>query len=231
MDGAPQFDRASRDQAFGYECRRCLRCRRHKRIQLNPYEVARLAYSRSISTTAFRTLYTVDGRGVELAQAPNGDCVFLGPEGCTVHPDRPLVCRLYPLGRFVSFDGTESFRPATPHPDSEGVYHDRGAIADFLEAQGAEPFIRAADAYMAWLTRAVEVLSAATGRSPDAVLERTGPERTVGDERLLDLDAAVAEHCAASGTREPADPEARCRLHLSILHLQLETEEGASDGV
>jgi uncharacterized protein len=226
MDGAPQFDRASRDQPFGYECRRCLRCCRHKRIQLNPYEVARLAYGRGMSTTAFRALHTVDGQGLELAQAENGDCVFLGPEGCTVHPDRPLVCRLYPLGRFVSFDGTESFTTASPHPQSEGVYHGRGAVADFLEAQGAEPFIEAADAYMAWLTRAVEVLSAATGQPPEALLERTA-----GDDRLLDLDAAIAEHCAAAATPEPTDPEARRRLHLSILHHRLEIEEGASHGI
>lgn len=27
----------------------------------------------------------------------NGQCVFLGPAGCTVHDDRPEGCRLYPL--------------------------------------------------------------------------------------------------------------------------------------
>lgn len=27
----------------------------------------------------------------------NGQCVFLGPGGCSVHDDRPEGCRLYPL--------------------------------------------------------------------------------------------------------------------------------------
>ena len=29
-----------------------------------------------------------------LKQTESGACVFLGAEGCMVHPDRPLVCRL-----------------------------------------------------------------------------------------------------------------------------------------
>ena len=28
-----------------------------------------------------------------LAHAPNGDCVYLGPQGCTIHATKPLMCR------------------------------------------------------------------------------------------------------------------------------------------
>jgi Fe-S-cluster containining protein len=225
MEGAPKFDQADRDQAFGYECHRCLRCCRHKRIQLNPYEVARLAQARGMSTTALRTLYTLDGQGVELAQAETGDCVFLGPEGCTVHPDRPLVCRLYPLGRFVSFDGAERFGAATPHPQTAGVYHTRGSIADFLDSQEVDAFIAAADDYMAWLTTAMEQLREATGLEPEALLDERGEAAA-----LMDLDAVVAAYCTETGTPEPVDLEARRRLHLSILYAILEKEGEETDG-
>jgi Fe-S-cluster containining protein len=225
MDGAPQFDRAGREQAFGYECHRCLRCCRHKRIQLNPYEVARLARARNVTTTELRARYTLDGLGVELAQVESGDCVFLGPEGCTVHPDRPLVCRLYPLGRFVSFDGTERFGQARPHPETAGVYHDRGTIGDFLASQKVETFIEAADEYMAWLTAAMGRLSEATGIEPGAMLSETAAPAD-----LTDLDAVLAQHAAETGTPEPADLEARRRLHLSILYARLENEEGDPHG-
>ena len=226
MDSAAQFDRAGRDQAFGYECHRCLRCCRHKRIQLNPYEVARLARNRGLSTSEFRAAHTLEGQGMVLAQDQNGDCGFLGAEGCTVHPDRPLVCRLYPLGRFVSFDGVETFGRAKPHAESLGVYHDRSTVADFLAGQDVDPFTRAADDYMAWLTRALEILTAATGRSVDTLLDSAGD-----DGQLLDLDAAIAEHCRTSGAPEPADIEARRRLHLSILDQKLQTWEGNPDGL
>ncbi|MEW6598618.1 MAG: YkgJ family cysteine cluster protein [Pseudomonadota bacterium] len=220
MDGAPQFnsgvETAGRDQVFGYECRRCLRCCRHKRIQLNPYEVARLARARGLSTTELRARHTVEGRGVELAQAANGDCVFLGPGGCTVHPDRPLVCRLYPLGRFVGFDGQETFRRARPHPESAGVYHDRSTIADFLADQQVEAFTAAADAYMAWLAAAMARIEAATGLTPDQQLEHEGE-----DSDLTDMDAAIAAHCQRFGLDKPADLEDRLRLHLEILYASL----------
>jgi Fe-S-cluster containining protein len=225
MGQAPEFDRAGRDQAFGYDCHRCLRCCRHKRIQLNPYEVARMARNRGLSTTEFRVRHTVEGRGVELSQAPTGDCVFLGPEGCTVHPDRPLVCRLYPLGRFVGADGTERFGRAKPHPESRGVYHDKGSISDFLDQQGVEAFARAADDYMAWLNTALNRLGAATGLSGDEMLEPVG-----GDDGLMDLDAVLEAHCAASGTPQPVDIEARRLLHLEILYEKLPREEGDSHG-
>lgn len=226
MDGAPEFQGAGRDQAFGYTCGRCLKCCRHKRIQLNPYEVARMARARAMTTTAFRARYTLDGAGVELAQVETGDCVFLGADGCTVHADRPLVCRLYPLGRFVDFDGIEVFRTVQPHPDSAGLYHDRGSVGAFLDSQGAAPFIQAADAYLAWLARALAQLSAATGRASDALL---GPAED--DGALTDMDGAIAAHCDRTGALAPDDLEARRELHLAILYDHLKTQEGKHRGI
>jgi len=38
------------------------------------------------------------GRRRVLRRQPEGDCTFLGPQGCTLPPDvRPLLCRLYPF--------------------------------------------------------------------------------------------------------------------------------------
>src|ERR1700752_4896509 len=102
-DGEPQ------SQVFGYKCHRCMRCCYDKRIQINPYESARLARNLGQTTTEFRSAWTEDGAGTVLKQTDTGACIFLGNDGCTVHPDRPLVCRLYPLGRRVRADGSESF--------------------------------------------------------------------------------------------------------------------------
>ncbi len=64
-------------------------------------------------------------------------CVFLDERGCSVHPDRPLACRLYPLARWVDPDGNESFGHLEPHPQTAGVYGDKGTVADYLAAQGS----------------------------------------------------------------------------------------------
>jgi Fe-S-cluster containining protein len=211
-------DRASpphpREEAFGYVCRRCSRCCHHKGIQVNPYEVARLARRFGQTAGEFRAASTRDGAGTMLRQTESGACVFLGPEGCTVHSDRPLVCRLYPLGRHVSEDGTEQFSRLEGHPQSAGEITDRGTIREFLQAQKAEAFMAAADDYFRWFCAARRWLD------EGAPSEQPGPpeqEATLAAD-LIDVDAAIARHCAARGIAEPSDIEDRRHLHLEILY-------------
>jgi Fe-S-cluster containining protein len=83
---------------FSYVCHACNRCCRNKAIRVSPYEILRLARHVGISTTQFIESYTEAG-GTVLPSKENGDCCFLGERGYSVHPDRPLACRLYPLAR------------------------------------------------------------------------------------------------------------------------------------
>jgi len=210
-----------RDETFGYVCRRCLKCCHHKRIQLNPYEVARLARNRGLTTSEFRAAWTEHGAGLVLGQTESGACVFLGSEGCTVHPDRPLVCRLYPLGRLHSADGAESFFPVETHPQSRGEFTRGGTIAEFIVAQDAHSFMQAADDYYFWLCAAREYLyyylyEASGGKAANVSAEDEDAARD-----LLDMDATIARHCAATEASEPTNIEARKELHLMILHQQL----------
>ena len=203
----------ARTEAFGYTCNRCLRCCHDKHIQVNPYEVARIARNRGMSTGECRERWTVDGQGTVLKQADSGACVFPGTEGCTIHADRPLVCRLYPLGRHVSADGSERFSHVQPHPQTAGEYTRKGTIADFLSAQGAAPYMSAADEYFFWLCRAQQVAERAAPPHPTAQSDNAVELA----QQYLDMDTAIAEHCAQHGTSAPQDIEARRRLHLQIL--------------
>ena len=205
-----------RSESFGYVCHRCMKCCHHKRIQINPYEIARLARNRGLTTSEFRAAWTEDGAGLVLGQTESGACVFLGSEGCTVHPDRPLVCRLYPLGRQVSADGAESFSPVEPHPQSRGEYTRSGTIAEFLVTQDAYPFMRAADDYFFWLCAARECLDEASdGEAANVAAEDEDVARD-----LLDMDTTIARHCEMAAVAEPTDIEARRELHLTILYQQ-----------
>lgn len=213
-----------RQEAFGFTCARCLRCCYHKRIQLNPYEVARLARQVGVSTTVFRAEFTREGAGNALNQTEIGACVFLGSEGCMIHPDRPLVCRLYPLGREVVNNGEESYVHLTPHPQSEGTLSKDGTIARYLEEQGAAPFLRAADAYFYWRCHAIGQLQALkTDPEADACDAEVA---TASAFRLLDMDVAIAEYCADLGIVPPDDIEARHALHMEILDRQLAIAAG-----
>lgn len=98
----------NRQTRFAFTCNQCLSCCRNKKIQINPYEIARLAHHKRMSTEDFVSCYTHTG-GTLLNWNEDGTCVFLGPQRCGVHPDRPLVCRLYPLGRNLNGMGEEGF--------------------------------------------------------------------------------------------------------------------------
>ena len=209
---------AARAEAFAYACNRCSRWCWHKVIQVNPYEIARLARRVGLSTGEFARRYTEDGVGAQLTRREDGSCSFLGPEGCGVHPDRPLVCRIYPLGRHVAADGTERWSHLAPHPETAGVYGKDGTVGNYIEAQGALPYMRATDEYTAWLRRAYDVLETADEALDD------GPSAA----EMLDMDGAIAAHCGRSGLHEPLDIEARKALHLALLGGWLDEIEGGA---
>ncbi len=193
---------------FSYACTRCGQCCTDKTIQVNPYEVARLAHNKSLTIPEFRDAYTRDG--VTLNHRADGACALFDARGCSVHPDRPLVCRLFPLGRRVKADGSAHFSHEDWSPPPNGVFGIEGTITDYVEQQGAQPFIDAADGYFAWYCRALDHV------------ERDTP---TAHSDLLDLDAAIEIHCAHTGEVPPVTWVARLALHLQILDHHLTQEE------
>jgi Fe-S-cluster containining protein len=169
-------------------------------------------------------VWTDEAAGAILKQTDTGACVFLGQHGCTVHSDRPLVCRLYPLGRHVQADGTEWFSHLEPHPQSAGKISADGTIAAYVEKQGAAPFIAAADAYFFWLCAASDSLDAQAGVAPT---DQPGENQTAATE-LLDMDVAILRHCNSAGIVEPDRIDDRMQLHLQILYQHVNQSQGGA---
>jgi uncharacterized protein len=169
-----------RGASFSYQCRACSRCCYGRRIQVNPYELARLSRGLGITTTEVIARFTVDG-GTALAIRSDSACTFLGPNGCTVHADRPLVCRLYPLGRAVDVDGNEAFVKLEPHPETEGLYGNDGTVRSYLDSQSVTPYIAAAERYLAVYT---QLTSGGNDRDE-------GPSSDIDPRAFIDADLAV----------------------------------------
>jgi len=195
----------ARTSEFSYQCRACCRCCYGRRIQVNPYELARLARALGITTTEVIARFTMDG-GTALATRSNTACTFLGPEGCTVHADRPLVCRLYPLGRIVDAEGREMFVKSEPHPETEGVYGTDGTMGSFLESQSVGPYIAAADRYFA----VYKLLLSARDERDD------GPSLEIDPRAFIDADLAV-QTSSGDGDTMSLDVDALVDAHLSII--------------
>ncbi|MEO0126310.1 MAG: YkgJ family cysteine cluster protein [candidate division WOR-3 bacterium] len=107
---------------FNFECRRDGNCCTNRfgkdQIILSPYDIAELRRALKINSYEFLKDYTYLTLGSE-SQFPiallkyentnNGNkCPFLNENGCSMYKNRPLRCRLYPLGRAYR-DGVSYF--------------------------------------------------------------------------------------------------------------------------
>jgi uncharacterized protein len=139
------------ESKFSYVCNRCGLCCRDKVITLSPYDVIRIARAAKVSTGTVVERYTMR-RGSLLRFLPDGQCATLDGPRCTIHPGRPLACRLYPLGleRAPGADGAgyvERFTELEPPRGSLGVYGTAGTVAEFLDGQGIDSYLKAVALY------------------------------------------------------------------------------------
>jgi Fe-S-cluster containining protein len=195
---------------------------------VGPYEALRLARRLGLTTTEFFARHTEAG-GTVLSTRDDRSCVFLDERGCSVHPDRPLACRIYPLARWVDPDGNESFGHLEPHPQTAGVYGDKGTVADYLTAQGLAPYFAMGDRYGAVYERMVDLLE----RLAPAESERRAERRAEVDEMdagavatsFFDVDATVADYCRARNLPVPTEVDALIDLHISAIGAWLDELE------
>jgi Fe-S-cluster containining protein len=211
-------------------CNACNRCCHNKAIRVGPYEALRLSRRLGISTTEFFERFTEAGGTVLQTREDDRGCKFLGPQGCTVHPDRPLACRLYPLARWISPDSDESFGHLEPHPQTAGIYGTRGTVDDFLTAQGLPPYFAMADRYGDLYDRMVAIMERI---DPDDDVDRRAERRAEIDEldagtlvtSWFDVDATVGAYCRERNLAVPTDVDAVVDLHLEAVGAWLDALE------
>jgi hypothetical protein len=194
---------------FSYRCGRCGTCCRDKLIQVSPYEVGLLAEFLNVSTTILIQQYL---NGVHLRRQENGNCIFFGENGCTVHSARPEVCRLYPLGHRISAEGTESFVHLVPHPASQGSYGESGTVAEWLEQQDVEQVRRGCDSYAALLQQLLDAMAGQAGNQ-GGTIDWLVPPKNFTFHELLDIDAMLARYPDAV----PETLDGRVARHQEIL--------------
>jgi uncharacterized protein len=225
-------------------CSRAGTCCHGKTVWLNPWELARLAAVKGTTPRDFRDRYCEFG-GVRLRfDNPPGwkglaACSQYVPDcGCSVHAGRPLVCRLYPLGRlrrgnelyymhrgnrFPCLDGCPEVADL-PHP----------IVADYLANQNTTAGETAQDEYLELMQRLADgafVLLLESGLAasgdrltlrlwralgkddPEHLAKRLGPEW---------IDRLMLPDCLD----KLDDPAAFCRQHHDMLQSQAQVSFG-----
>ena len=175
-----------------------------------------------MSTTEFIDRFTTAG-GTVLQAKPDGTCIFLDAGGCAVHADRPLVCRLYPLGRTVDFLGVEDFSQMESEEGCQGMLHESGTIEQYLEDQGALPFMRAADRYLDLLWYLLETLKEQDLESSqyETILDAVRAVTDSGTDKYhllwIDMDRVLADDGLLSDLPVPASLEEKMAMHIKAV--------------
>jgi len=204
-----------------------------------PHEIMGMARVLGIGTTEFLALYSDNG-GTTLRSEEDGRCVFLTASGCRVHPRRPLVCRLYPLGRSNNERGEERFAVFPAQPDCEAVVGRDGTVESFLESQGVAPYLGWSRRYGELYRRMLGLLDgldiqgkidapAADASAPEAGITETPAVEPSADRSPLsswqDVDASLAEYCSAHGSAVPKEIDEAIALHLRAIEEWLDDLE------
>lgn len=93
-------------QTVSVPCGGCTACCKRELIVLHPEigdDVS--SYETDIATNPLtrKQVYV-------LKHKPNGDCIYLGDEGCTIHERAPAICREFDCRRFAKMAGNRSQR-------------------------------------------------------------------------------------------------------------------------
>lgn len=94
---------------FKFSCKACGNCCRNRQepILMTGYDVFRIAKGLRIEMPEVVTKYTIGYVGgtsnlpvLTLKERQDGSCSLLRKGKCMVHENKPLVCAIYPLGRY-----------------------------------------------------------------------------------------------------------------------------------
>lgn len=76
------------------DCGSCHACCRNQLVTLQPIDDP-LSYDCDVMDTPNGPLYA-------LRHKPNGDCIYLGDDGCTIYGRQPAICRAFDCVGFVT---------------------------------------------------------------------------------------------------------------------------------
>jgi len=148
----------SLEETLPLTCSRAGTCCHGNKVLLNPWELARIAREKELSSEEFRSRFCVDG-GIVLhfngAKDHRGKAAcsqYIPNFGCSVHAGRPLACRLFPLGRQIQHETAEYIFEGTSFPCFNGCVEVRDlpqlSVKDYLIGQETAAFELAQDAYL-----------------------------------------------------------------------------------
>jgi uncharacterized protein len=221
-------------------------------VWLNPWELACLARAKGLSAHGFRARFCEFG-GIRLRfDGPPGwkglpACSqFIPGQGCSVHPGRPLACRLYPLGRKLLGKEAEYIHDGETFPCLAGcaevVHLPHLTVAEYLNGQQVAAGEAAQDAYLELMQQLADgafvlLLESGLASSGDKRTLRTWRElgKAHPKERAARIPDEWMDRLMLPGLDHLLDtPEAFAKAHHDLLQQaaqQAFASRGSKDGL
>lgn len=139
-------------------CTRLGTCCYDKMVHLNPWELHHFAKEKNKSPREFRDLYCEFGgirllfNGKENSRGKKACSLYVENFGCSAHAGRPLVCRLFPLGRQIQSEKIDYIFEGKDFPClnecGEVINLPQLTVDEYLKGQETSKFENAQDAYL-----------------------------------------------------------------------------------
>jgi Fe-S-cluster containining protein len=139
-------------------CTRAGTCCHGNVVMLNPWEIHILAKAKKLTPKEFQETYCEPG-GIQLKfkgkanhKGKQACGLYSANFGCSVHSNRPLACRLFPLGRLIQNDAVHYMHQGLDFPCLDEcpdvIELPNLTVGEYLKGQGTEPFETAQDLYL-----------------------------------------------------------------------------------
>lgn len=147
-----------RNSVLPLTCSRSGSCCHGNLVRLNPWELTQLAYSKGCSTRFFRDHFTSASGSIlsftseTTFKGKNACNLYQQGKGCSVHPNRPLACRLFPLARHIQHETVEYIFQGDEFPCltncPEVIDLPEMSVEHYLKGQETTKYEFAHDAYL-----------------------------------------------------------------------------------
>ena len=185
-------------------CSRSGTCCHGNLVRLNPWELMRLAQEKELSLDEFREKHTREAGSVLYFNGkPNHtgkpSCgLYEDGLGCSVHPARPLACRLFPLGREIQSGTAHYMHEGSDFPClkecPEVLDLPKLTVEEYLIGQETQAFEKAQDAYLELMQNLADIsfeLLLDTGLSESGDTQTLASWKELGNMNATQLSSEI----------------------------------------
>ena len=153
-----QRQKITTNEILPLTCTREGSCCHGNQVLLNPWELALLASQNKLNTKDFKNTFTEDGgirlkfNGKENKHLKKSCSLYSEEIGCSSHENRPLACRLFPIGRQIQENKSAYFFEGEQFPcfkECPNVTNLKSLkLEEYLKGQKIKNHEYAQDAYL-----------------------------------------------------------------------------------